>query len=235
MADRPVLIYAMPRSYSTVMLFSCNREIKINEPFDIRRRNSEIVKTTKNVKLENILDIPFDKLYHGDWNKLTNSLNHSNTVVKILAMSLMIYYPARDWYNKAVESNSFDIFIPNRSMYDIAWSTVLATKFGFRKEWESESLEIDIPIATMKELALNFDAFLRFFPKNAVAIDIDNLPDSHFHNTSERDVRIQNSLAKKSLIKNFDECDQEIRFLIDLFANEWTSKFQSIGAIAKVW
>jgi len=235
MVKRPVLIYAMPRSYSTVMLFSCKREIKINEPFDIRRRNREVVKTNKNVKLENILDVPFDVLYKEDWSQLTNKLSNPDSVVKILAMSLMLYYPVRNWYNNVANSNNFDIFVPNRSMYDIAWSTVLATEFGFRKEWESEPMEIDIPMITMKELALNFDAFLRFFPKNAVAIDLDNLPQSHFYDTSEREVRIQNSLEKKSLIKNFSECDQEIRFLVDLFADEWKSKFQSIGASAKIW
>jgi hypothetical protein len=235
MENKPVLIYSMPRAHSTAMLFSCNRELKFNEPFDIRRRNSDVVKTTKNVKLENIIDIPFEHLYYENWDNLTSKLHNKNCVVKILAMSLMLYYPARKWYTSVINGNDFDVFVTNRSMYDIAWSTILATKYGFRKEWETEAVEIEIPVRELKEIALNFDSFLRFFPNNATAIDINNLPNTHFGRVSENNVKVQNSLTKKSLIKNFNECDDEIRYIVELFADEWTSKYHSIGATAKIW
>ena len=221
---KPVIIYALPRTRSTAVLYSCKRELKLFEPFAANGIHKE--KQHDNVwHIRAELNNDFVRL--GKWEDMVTKMNNINTVTKILCMDLFYFSPARKWFNDLVENQTHDVFIIEReNREEILLSYTLAAYFGWHKNSEIAPYEFTVDDSFLIPIHNIIDNYLRFYPKRGKIITFANLPDSHFDKSLNHSHRAidQQSSSKYKYIKNLDEFRVHIKHILDYYKDEWDSK-----------
>jgi len=221
---KPIIIYGMPRSQSTVILQSCKRKTKHNEPFDRWKLfGLDVVSSPLIASYFNNID----KQY---WDAMFDSFNEPNTAVKFFGTSLRFCMPARRWYTQVIKNNSHDIFVCVRDLKEVCLSYIISYNFGYIFEDEIEPKPITIGNEYFSSLLLSVDSFLRFFPEGATLVTYDTLPEEYF-DKSQHDMKKQNSLNKAKYITNYDFCVEQINHIIKYYQEEYDEKMATLKQV----
>jgi hypothetical protein len=218
---KPILIYAMPRTQSTVILYSTKRKTRLTEPFDGWQLFGRGLKYTPFYPEE------FNTFDKAKWNSIFQTYNDPDTAIKFLGNCLFLCLPARKWYQQVLETQSHDIFVPMRNLEDMLLSNLVALHFGYHKNTEKPLQEITIPETDFFGLNLSFDSFIRFFPTYGKVVSYDSLPESHF-DKSLHNMIPQHSLDKAKYITNLDFCMEKISHLVKYYKPEYDKKISSL-------
>ena len=220
---KPVILYSLPRTRSTAILYSCNRELKLNEPF---ARNP--LHKNKNESWYRLAEYNSEVISSGRWNELLSQMNNTNTVTKILCADLFYFRKAREWIDNAINNDTHDIFVIEReNREEILLSYILAITIGWYKTSEKEIYEFDASLWMLEHFNYIIDWYLRFYPKKGKIITFDNLPESHF-DISFNQIKDQDSSSKYSYIKNLDEYRIHIKHILDYYKDEWDAKIKNL-------
>ena len=225
---KPVILYALPRTRSSPILYSCKREIKLFEPFGSRH----IYREKSNDQAWNFrAELNNDFVSSGKWKDMITKMNSINTITKILCIDIFYFSPARKWFKDSVMNQTHDVFIIEReNREEILLSYIMAIMFGFHKNSEVESYEFTADDSILSHLHNIIDYYLRFYPKQGKIITFENLPESHFDkslNTSSYAID-QNSSSKYKYIQNLDELRGHIKHILDYYKDEWDSKIRNL-------
>ena len=209
---KPVVIYTMPRTRSNAALQACRRELKLNEPFDVYNLPNH--NPSDNGYLSRFRTLT----EYDQWNSLEHQMNQPNSVVKIFGHSLLFYYNAREWLNKA--ETTHEIFILIRSPREMILSELLAQHFGYTKDTEIDSKEIIIKDNQFYAIQTIFDSFLRFYPFSGKLVTFDTLPSEYFDKDQIR-LQEQHSANKIEFVKNIDQVYRNIDLMLSYYQAEW--------------
>jgi hypothetical protein len=218
---KPIIIYATLRTQSTVILHSAKRKNKLAEPF------SGWEMFGRGLKYTPFYPEVFNTVDESKWNSIFETYDNPDTVIKFLGNCLLLCVPARKWYDKVLQTQSHDIFVPVRNLNDMLLSTLIGLHFGYHKTTEKPLKEIMIQDADFFGLNSSLDAFLRFFPTYGKIITYDTLPDSHFDKSLHNMVP-QNSLEKAKYITNLDFCMEKISHLAKYYQPLYDEKINTL-------
>ena len=224
---KSVLLYSLPRARSTATLYSCIREIKLNEPFGATALNKNI-SHRKNTPWIFRAELNNNIVISGQWDNLVKQMSNSNTVTKIISSDLQYFLPARSWFEEVVEKETHDIFVIEReNREETLFSYIIARHFGWHKLSEVNPYDFTVSNIMLTYINNDIDWYLRFYPKKGKIITFENLPKSHFDKNLNH-IENQNSSSKYQYIKNLDEIKSHIKHILDYYKDTWDSKIRNL-------
>ena len=224
---KPIILYALPRSRSTAVLYSCKNKIKLNEPFGLTHihenktgHDSWIYRSELNTNFIN----------SGQWDTIVDKMNCNDTVTKVLSTDLYNFPPSRTWFENSIENQTHEIFIIEREDREESLiSYIIAGHFGWNKSTQVDSYKFTQNIDILPQLNNLVDSYLRFYPKKGKVITFNNLPESHFDKKLNLNyIKNQESISKYGYFENIDEFRIHIKYILDLYKDEWDSKIRNL-------
>lgn len=237
MEEKPQIVYCMPRTRSTAILFASKKEIKLNEPFSFpvlspsefaKRNSGNISEVMKNSLKREFLNLNWQKDVNFEaWDNIKKDLNNPKSISKFLGISITEFDLAKNWFLGAQINKTHNIFVVYRDLEEICWSYVIANRFGFFKENEVYDRDKTVPELAFCALEQNIKEFLNNMPINANLISWENLPSTNF-DKSKTTVQEQYSSSKKSLLKNIEYCSNKIDGILEKYQPQIESKVLSL-------
>ena len=216
---QPIIIYAMPRTYSNLWLSRALRPEKYLEPFS--KKSLFPIDPWHPFWPGQMMEIS------GELQDLFDRLDQPTSCVKFFGSQLYYCLPARAWWVRAQDQNSHRIFITRRPLRDQLLSNLAARVWGFTKSTERRPEKTKIPRMFFHDLNLELDSFLRWFPKQGEVLTLDGaIPDCF---DSQGDLEPQHTLDKLQYIDNLDECRERVDRLIEYYSIDLESAWSSIG------
>jgi hypothetical protein len=220
---KPVLIYGMPRSKSTALLYSCKRENIIDEPFRMKTFHRGKPFVFRDYYKYNS-EIPPQKM-----NRILHSMSQPNSVTKYFGIHAFQFPQLRPWLEQAEQSRSHDMFIIERDREQMFLSYILAYYFGYLKTHEVPVIEdIVVQPDVFFILSLIIDCHIRYYPKRGKLVTLETMPESHFDINLNDKIESQMSHTRYQHITNIDECMSNIRSLIKFHGPEWDRKINQL-------
>jgi hypothetical protein len=204
---KPVMLYTLPRTRGTAILYSCLRPIIKDEPF-----------------AEWTLDLDSEE----SWNKALYKIDDPRAVLKIHGEHIARDVRIAQWYNSAIENNTYEVFVierPDRA--NIFLSQFIANRFGFNLYDEIAPYNFkvnDNDISCMREL---IEQYLTYFPPYGNVVSLETLP-SEFFNTKIVPKLDQKSHLKYKYIENFDWTMEQIIQVLSEYKGEWDHKVSTL-------
>jgi hypothetical protein len=204
---KPVMLYTLPRTRGTAILYSCLRPIIKDEPF-----------------AEWTLDLESDE----SWNKALYKIDDPRAVVKIHGEHIARDTRITQWYNSAIENNTYEVFVierPDRA--NIFLSHFIAGRFGFNLYDEIEPYSFTVNNSDIAAMKMLIEKYLKHFPPYGTVISLDNLPAGFFSKriTPKLD---QKSHLKYRYIENFDWAVEQIEQVLAEYKEEWDRKISRL-------
>jgi hypothetical protein len=216
---QPIVIYAMPRTYSNLWLSRVKRPEKYCEPFS--RRTLFPLAEWHPFWPQQMMSIS------GELDDLFDCLDKPDTAVKFFGSHLHYCLKAREWWSRVQDQQTHRIFITQRPLQDQLLSNLIARVWGFSKNTERPPEKTLIDLEFFRGLNLELDSFLRWFPKTAEPLTLDGATPDCFESTGGPEP--QHTLQKLDYIENLDECREKIDQLVDYYKKDCESAWQSIG------
>jgi hypothetical protein len=219
-AIKPMIIYAMPRTRSTVVLECSRRKHHLGEPF------SPDVLFSKDALAAILLPSQYYSQISVDtWMELQNRMDNSDTATKLLPSDIYYLKHSWKWWKDINEFNTHDIFVLERDWMEVSLSLMIARMRGYNKK--EELFKSPVPrIHTTHDMSIlydNFDKYLRYYPTVGTVITWEDLPTTHF-DKSQIHMQEQNSLEHLYLIENLEWVQDRIREMIEYFNDDWQEK-----------
>ena len=205
---KPVMIYTLPRTRATVLLYSCRRAI---------------------IKDEVFADFNLDL---NDSNQIKNAfykLEDPNTVLKIHGPHINRADFIKDWYKKVLDLKTYDVFIVERyDRLNTFLSLFLAEKFGYNKRDEIEPFEFEITEDNIEIMKNEIRQYLDFYPSYGKVISLEKYSEEYFDSFLMNKDN-QESYKKYRYIKNFNWTVEQVTKVLDLFSSEWDNKIKNLN------
>lgn len=205
---KPVLIYTLPRTRATVLLYSCRRAIVKDEMFADFNLDIDSFEGVK---------IAFYKL------------EDSNTVCKIHGRHLSRAKFLSDWYHRVLDLKIYDVFVVERpDRLNTFLSLILAERFGYNKRDEIEAFEFEVTDKDIELVESEIKYYLDFYPSYGRIVSLDSYPLEYFDSFLINDTD-QESHKKYQYIQNFEWTVQEINRVLAKYENTWQDKINKLN------
>jgi hypothetical protein len=204
---KPVMLYTLPRTRGTAILYSCRRPIIKDEPF-----------------AEWTLDLDSEE----SWNKALYKIDNPRAVVKVHGEHIARDVRIAKWYNSAIENNTYEVFVierPDRA--NIFLSQFIAGRFGFNLYDEVAPYSFAVNDSDIAHMRMLIEQYLKYFPPYGTIINLDNLPEDYF-SVSITPKLDQKSHLKYKYIENFDWATEQIEKVLAEYKEEWNSKVSTL-------
>jgi hypothetical protein len=222
---KPIILYALPRSRSTAVLYSCKSKIKLNEPFGLTHIHEN--KTQSDSWLYRS-ELNTNFINSGQWDNIIDTMNCNDTVTKVLSSDLYNFPPSRTWFENSIENQTHEVFIVEREDREESLiSYIIAGYFGWHKSTQVDPYKFTAKINILPQLNSLVDSYLRFYPKRGRIITFNNLPENHFDKKLNH-TENQESVSKYEYFENIDEFRIHIKYILDLYKDEWDSKIRNL-------
>ena len=227
--QRPMIIYAMPRSRSLATLVAAQRLNIYPEPFSFFNLLPDQTEQLRMLYEHASRLVPADA-----WHALADGLLQSDSASKIFGYHLHEFRPARDWWHTAQQVG--DVFVLSRDREEICRSYFSAVAFGFKLRDEIAKQPVELPTWQIHHLDYVIDCHVRYMPSQGRLITWDNLPPSHFDKQlidSERKVWLaepQNGADNCRYIQNIDWLMQRAREVLERHQAYWDAKENALEA-----
>jgi hypothetical protein len=203
----PIILYTMPRSNGTALLFASDKINKISSL-------PELVHDTDDIS--GIFPI-IDKIPEEEWNNTLLKINDPNTILRIFSYELFSSRKMRLWFESCEHNKTHNIFVLERkNLMDMSLSAIIARRFGYIKHKEILPFAFDADENDVMEIKFNIYCYMAYMPKTGKLINIENYPTEHFSNV-DNVLEKQNSSSKFKYINNLDWIREKVQDIIDFY------------------
>lgn len=204
---KPVMLYTLPRTRASAMLYCCRRPIIKDEVFSSVNLNSN---------------------NETEWNDVLYKITDPKTVLKIHGSHIAYDNKIQEWYQQVIDQSVYEIFIIERpDRLNTFLSLILASKFGFSKREEIEPFYFTVTDNDIQSVRTELTTYLSFYPRYGTAINIDNMPTEYF-NTDIMRYENQHSHLKYQYIENYQWTVEQLELILKEFQKFWDDKIHSL-------
>jgi hypothetical protein len=204
---KPVMLYTLPRTRGTAILYSCLRPIIKDEPF-----------------AEWKLDLDSEE----SWNKALYKIDDSRAVVKIHGEHIARDARIEQWYESVIADRKYEIFVIERcDRESIFLSHFIANRFGFNLYDEIAPYNFKVNDSDISHMRKLIKLYLKHFPPYGNIISLETLP-SDFFNPNIVPKFDQKSHLKYKYIENFNWAMKQITQVLADYKEEWDHKVSTL-------
>ena len=204
---KPVMLYTLPRTRASAMLYCCRRPIIKDEVF-----------SSVNLNPNNEIE----------WNDALHRITDPKTVLKIHGSHIAYNNKIQEWYHQNMNSSVYDVFVIERpDRLNTFLSLILASKFGFSKREEISPFYFTTTDNDIQSVRNELTNYLFFYPTYGTAINIDNMPIEYF-NIDMMKYENQYSNLKYQYIENYQWTVEQLELILKEFQKSWDDKIHSL-------
>jgi hypothetical protein len=202
----PIMIYTLPRTRASAILYCCRNPIVKNEVFS-----------------------KFNLDDDNEWHTVLHKITDPKTVLKIHGTHIARHKKIQQWYEHAISQSVYNVFVVERpDRLNTFLSFIVASKFGFSKREEIDPFYFTVTDYDIQLIRNELVSYLLFYPTYGQVIDIDSMPEEYFNIDMLR-YENQHSYLKYQYITNYTWTVEQIQLILDEFNDSWNYKIKMLS------